>query len=127
MKMKRVAILGAVLAIALVAGCHSNPMIQNVSNAPIATTHTMEQIRQAIVAGGTSKGWVMHETQPGVVHGTLRAHSHQADVDVTYSTTSYNINYVSSVGLDYKDGTIHRNYNKWIENLDQAIQIQLSR
>jgi len=124
--MKRVVIVAAVTVLALVVGCATKP-VMNVHNAPIATTHTMEQVRQAIIAGGTSKGWIMQETKPGVVHGTLKARTHQADIDVTYTTTSYSIDYVSSVDLDYKNGMIHRNYNKWIEYLNAAIQAQLSK
>jgi hypothetical protein len=125
--MKRLASFGAALVLGLVVGCTTTKPILNVHNAPIPQTHTMEQVRQAIIAGGASKGWVMQETKPGVVHGTLKAHRHQADVDVSFTTTSYNIDYVSSVELGYNNGNIHRNYNKWIENLDAAIQAQLTR
>jgi len=125
--MKRLAIFGAALVLTFVAGCATTKPILNINNAPIAMGHTMEQVRQAIVAAGQSRGWVMQETKPGVVHGTLKARTHQADIDVAYSTTSYSISYVSSVDLNYKDGKIHRNYNKWIENLDTAIKAQLSK
>jgi hypothetical protein len=125
--MKRIAIVCAALALGLIVGCASTKPVLNISNAPIGGTHTMEQVRQAIIAAGQSRGWIMQETQPGLVHGTLKARGHQADVDVPYSTTSYSINYASSVALDYKDGKIHRNYNKWVENLDAAIKVQLGK
>ena len=99
----------------------------NIDNAPVATGHTSEQVRQAIITAGTAKGWMMQDTKPGVVHGTLKLRGHQADIDVTYTSTSYSIDYVSSVDLDYKNGTIHRNYNKWIANLNQSIQAQLAK
>ena len=124
--MNRIAIVGAACLLALLAACTSAP-INNIQNAPIAGTHTADQVRQAILAGGAAKGWTMQETKPGVVHGVLKVRGHEAAVDVPYSTTSYSIEYVSSLNLDYKDGKIHRNYNKWIGNLNEAIQAQLSK
>jgi hypothetical protein len=124
--MHRTAKVFVAACVLVVAACTTKPLM-NIDNAAIATTHTAEQVRQAIIAGGASKGWLMTETKPGVVHGTLKVRTHQADVDVTYNTKTYSIDYVSSVDLDYKNGTIHRNYNKWIANLNEAIQAQLNK
>jgi hypothetical protein len=125
--MHRTAKVFVAVCLLFVAACASKPPVMNIDNVAIATPHTLEQVRQAIVAGGVSKGWLMQETKPGVVHGTLKAHSHQAEVDVTYTAQTYSIDYVSSVNLDYKNGTIHRNYNKWVSNLNEAIRAQLNR
>jgi hypothetical protein len=51
-------------------------------------------------------------------------------VQVTYSAKSYSIKYVDSTNLHYsQEGgktLIHPNYNKWMNNLRQAIDIALS-
>jgi hypothetical protein len=125
--LQTVRVIVAACVLSFVVACASKPPVLNIDNVPIATTHTPEQVRQAIITAGASKGWIMQEVKPGVLHGTLRAHAHQADIDVAYSAKTYSIDYVSSVNLDYKNGTIHRNYNKWITSLNEAIQVQLSR
>ena len=42
---------------------------------------------------------------------------------------SYSIDYKNSLNLKYDStkNTIHKNYNGWIQNLDNAIQVQLSQ
>ena len=49
-------------------------------------------------------------------------------VDIKYDHKSYSIDYKDSTNLnhDAAKGQIHRNYNGWIQNLDKAIQAQLS-
>jgi hypothetical protein len=55
----------------------------------------------------------------------LYIRSHVATVDIYFGTTSYSIIYKDSVNLDYKDGRIHRNYNKWVQNLNSDIQSKI--
>src|SRR5689334_23128973 len=124
--MQTAKVLVVACALSFLAACSTAKPVMNFDNVAIATTHTTDQVRQAIIAAGTSRGWTMTDTKPGVVHGTVKSHKHQADVDVTYTATSYSIDYVSSVDLDYKNGMIHRNYNRWVANLNQAIQLLLS-
>lgn len=78
-------------------------------------------------------GWEMSATTPDHIIGTLNLRAHQADVDIAYNTRAYNIFYKSSKGLlcgeaDQASGQetreIHKNYNGWIENLDNAIRTQ---
>nr|WP_256834309.1 hypothetical protein [Pseudomonas oleovorans] len=52
---------------------------------------------------------------------------HQAEITIPYSASSYSIRYRDSQNLGYKNGKIHRNYNKWIHNLDRSIQQELNR
>ena len=58
----------------------------------------------------------------------MRLRTHVAIVDVTYDTSTYSIQYVDSTNLNYNEskGTIHKNYNGWIQNLENAIQRELS-
>ena len=79
-----------------------------------------DQIRRA----GASLGWVMESHGPGLMRGTLNLRSHQAVVDIPYDTRRFSIRYVSSSNLDYNGAVIHRNYNSWVQNLQNAIVVQ---
>jgi type IV pilus biogenesis protein CpaD/CtpE len=118
------------LAISLAAGCTSRP-IHNVTAEPVVVTPgktpTEAAVRDAILRAGTGLGWTMRPAAPGVVNGTIHLRTHTAVIDVEYTTKSYNIVYRSSENLDYRDGQIHKNYNGWIENLDNAIRRELLR
>jgi hypothetical protein len=58
--------------------------------------------------------------------GHHRARRHHAEVDIPYSPTEFQIVYRSSWGLDYKDGKIHGNYNRWINRLRDNVLKELS-
>lgn len=49
-----------------------------------------------------------------------------AEVRITYTATSYDIKYDSSLNLQASGGKIHKNYNRWVRNLDKDIQLNLS-
>ena len=117
----------AAVAFAFLAACTSKP-IYNVSDAPSATTRkaSLEEVNKAIVRAGTQLGWKMATVNPGHIVGTLSLRDHTAIVDVKYNAKTYSINYKDSNNLNYQGGTIHRNYNSWVQNLDRAIQVQLS-
>ena len=46
-----------------------------------------------------------------------------AEVRITYTATSYDIKYDSSLNLQASGGKIHKNYNRWVRNLDKDIQL----
>jgi hypothetical protein len=88
---------------------------------------------KAIVHAAMGLRWEMAATTPDHTIGTLNLRAHQAVVDIAYDTKSYNIRYKSSMGLPYGEADqtsgqetreIHKNYNGWIENLDNAIRTQ---
>ena len=72
--------------------------------------------------------WEMVVAEPGHIVGTLNLRSHQAVVDIPYTTQMYSITYKSIRNLLHvyhgKAG-VHSNYNGWIENLDNAIRTQI--
>ena len=76
-------------------------------------------------------GWEMASTTPDHIIGKLNLRARQAVVDIAYDAKSYNIRYKSRKGLlhgeaDQTSGhetrEIHKNYNGWIENLNNAIR-----
>ncbi|NEN67729.1 hypothetical protein G3W52_27560, partial [Escherichia coli] len=70
--------------------------------------------------------WIMSDAGPGVIKGKLQNRDHVADIKINYSATSYSIVYVSSINLMAANGKIHRNYNRWVHNLDKDIQVTLA-
>lgn len=115
------------LGIVLLTACTSAP-IKEVSSERITTTRpvSLDDVTKAIVTAGGTLGWQMDVLSPGKILGTLKLRSHLAKVDITYDTQTYNIKYKDSTNLDYTGTTIHRNYNGWIQNLDNAIKTQLN-
>lgn len=116
-----------VLAILLVA-CTTQP-VRNVDNAPInvsGSSYDLSDVTRAIKTAGTVLGWQMKEKTPGHIVGSLYLRTHVAIVDVTYTLDEFSINYKDSTNLNYDGSLIHKNYNGWIENLTNAINVQLS-
>ena len=116
-----------VLAILLVA-CTTQP-VRNVDNAPInvsGSSYDLSDVTRAIKTAGAVLGWQMQEKTPGHVVGSLYLRTHVAIVDVTYTLDEFSINYKDSTNLNYDGSLIHKNYNGWIDNLNNAINVQLS-
>jgi hypothetical protein len=130
MIISRFRIFTCVMAALLMTAC-APTMVRNVTDAPVVSNKaplSLDDVRIAITRAGTGLGWVMIEEEPGLIKGTLRLRTHVAIVDVTYDTSTYSIQYVDSTNLNYNEskGTIHKNYNGWIQNLENAIQRELS-
>ena len=107
--------------------------IQNYEDLPATSGDgkplTAEQVKQAILAGANRGRWIA-SVQPGnVVRLTYSPRNHVAVVDVAYTAKGYSIRYSNSSNLGYgqEGGTavIHPNYNKWVNNLRQAIDSNL--
>ena len=116
-------------AAAALAGCGGNP-VYNVKDAPIDTpagvTRTVPDVEKAIQSAGAQLGWKMQSPRPGLIVAATSWRSHTATVDITYDIKSYNIVYKDSVNLDYDGTSIHRNYNRRVEELDRAIRARLA-
>jgi hypothetical protein len=125
-------VIGLVLAAAMVAcvGCNHNQPINDVVNVPFSYPQgkalSMTEIQRAIINAGSGLGWVMQPAGPGKISGRLALRTHLAEVDIEHNTKTYSIKYRDSQNLDAKDGTIHKNYNSWVQNLDRAIQAQVN-
>lgn len=116
------------LAVGLIA-CTAAP-IYNVQSNPVSTasgkTPKAGEVRTAIMAAGAALGWQMADAGPGVLQGTLVLRTHTAVVDIPYSEQTYSIVYKSSTNLNESDGSIHKNYNGWIQNLQRGINARIS-
>ena len=96
--------------------------IENVEGSPIPDGLSDEQIVKTMQTGGMVRGWIIKQLEPGHLEATIYVRSHMAKVDIHYDAAAYSILYNDSEDLGYKNGKIHRNYNKWVKNLDMDIQ-----
>ncbi|MGP3590598.1 hypothetical protein [Vagococcus sp. WN89Y] len=123
---KIVQILAAIAVAGALAGCARTAPVQNINNAPVSAGHTQAQVRAAILKAGQQRKWVMNDAGPGVIKGRLKSRDHSAEIRITYSANSYSITYENSQNLKANGGKIHKNYNRWVNNLDKQIQLNLS-
>ncbi|HEI8293339.1 TPA: hypothetical protein SLE00_002987 [Citrobacter koseri] len=114
-----IAVVGAL------AGCARTAPIDQVHSS-VSAGHTQEQVKNAILKAGVQRQWIMSEVGPGVIKGRQQTRNHVAEVRITYSATGYDIKYDSSLNLQASGGKIHKNYNRWVHNLDKDIQVNLS-
>jgi len=127
--LKYAMLLGALLSFLLISisANAKAPYILNIENSPINSTQemTVADVERAIIEGARVRGWQPRVVEPGHIEAVLYIRSHVATVDIYFGTTSYSIIYKDSVNLDYKNGRIHRNYNKWVQNLNSDIQSKI--
>ena len=111
-----------------VMGCSRTSPLMNVPSQEVAAKKTNEDVFNAIKRAGVGLGWIINKTSDNTATGTLNLRSHQAVIAIKYSQKDYSIDYQASTDLDYnqEENTIHSNYNGWIQNLNNAIKVQLS-
>ncbi|MGK0222428.1 MAG: hypothetical protein ACI9ON_001667 [Limisphaerales bacterium] len=108
---------------------HAKPRILQIVERPVALNAdgdalTVEQVRFAILEGCTARGWRVRDQGENMLIATLRVRAkHLAEVEIPYTKEHYSIQYLSSSNLDYsaKRQRIHRNYNRWVQMLMEAI------
>ncbi|MCG7893438.1 MAG: hypothetical protein N0E37_12185 [Candidatus Thiodiazotropha taylori] len=107
-------------------GCRTEP-VYNVEDSPVNTIGktSTTNIKKAIMSAGAGLGWRMKEVKPGHIVATIMKRGTTATVDIPYNKKSYSIVHKSSNGLKYDGSKINKQYNKWIVNLDNAIQQRL--
>lgn len=122
---KIIKMLAVFSVVGVLAGCARTAPIDNIQ-AQVTVGHTVEQVRSAILKAGAERKWIMSDAGPGVIKARQQSRNHSADVRITYSSTGYSINYDGSSNLNASGGKIHKNYNRWVRNLDRDIQVNLS-
>ena len=111
----------------LLSACTSHPLMnvydRAVPNSYSGEPHTNATVAKAIMTGCIDKGWTCREVGPGQIEASISVRKHRATAEIDYNAQRYSIVYKESYLLDYNSSrsTIHRNYNRWINNLDHAI------
>lgn len=109
-----------VLVLLILMGCRTAP-VYDVGAGRVAKAHSAEEVGRVIEAAATELGWTVESEAPGKVIATLPVRHHQAVVTILYRADTYSIRYRDSEKLLYDGQKIHRNYNKWIQDLERRI------
>lgn len=114
------------LALLTTAGCTSKPVLNTQHELPATPQLSEEKMKQVIVAALQKREWTVQRLSPQLVQAdiTVRGQFYAA-IDIRYTRNSYAISYRDSRELGYKDGKIHRNYNRWVSMLDRDIMAAL--
>ncbi|MCG9729364.1 hypothetical protein L1D44_05820 [Shewanella sp. Isolate13] len=123
--MKSLTILFLLLSTLGLSACTS-VKLSNLTQEAIPTDSSLSA-EKAIINGCKAKGWTPIKVDNNTIDAYITVRSHKAHVRISYDEHFYNINYVDSTNLDYNDGDIHRNYNKWVHKLAASIQHQFNR
>ncbi|WP_394173835.1 putative periplasmic lipoprotein [Thalassotalea litorea] len=117
-----------ILVTLTLAGCAKTQPVYNVSEHAVPANVESSKVQDSIIDALKYKRWTIEEKKPGEVVANIYVRSHQARIRITYDTQNYNIEYVDSSNLKYSEqkNTIHRNYNKWIQLLEQEIDTRLN-
>jgi NDP-sugar pyrophosphorylase family protein len=129
MPFKNLALVGIVTCAFVFAGCGSGDPVVNYENSPIVANSSiknMKDVKRAIILSGARIGWQMQDVKPGLINATMFSRGHMAKVEITYTTSSYNIKYKDSSNMKYDGQNIHGTYNKWVERLHRNIRAALS-
>ena len=125
MKLLKIAV--SMLFIFVLAGCGRVQPVMNVEDTPVALNLQSKQVKSAIYESAENRGWLVSEIKPGLIRAELYVRSHDAAIEIPYSDRFYSILYVESENLKYDDGEIHRNYNRWVNNLNVDIKRKLAQ
>ncbi|MDD0973659.1 hypothetical protein [Pseudomonas fontis] len=125
--MTRIHRIAALLGLALIlGGCTSKPVYNAREDFSKELGFTNDQMSRAIVTALHDRQWVVQSVKPGMVKAAITIRGkHHAEVNIPYTPTSFEVVYRSSWGLDYKNGNIHGNYNRWVNNLRDNVLKQL--
>lgn len=91
-----------------------------------------DALHDAILRGARARGWQPTEEAPGRIVLRIEPRGkHVAVVAVRHDDRSFRVEYVSSVNLLYKErrnvAYIHKNYNVWVDQLIEAILLEMAR
>lgn len=124
--------LGLCLAALVLTACTSAPL-HNMTGVAVPEKDdgsglTANQVKASVMRGCVSKGWTPRVEEQGLIHCSITVRTHRAEVAIPFSSSEYDIRYVDSVNLDADGrGNIHRNYNRWVAGLSDAIQQEMLR
>lgn len=114
------------LALLTTAGCTNKPILNTQHELPANNQVSEEKMKTIIVNALQKRNWTVQRLSPQLVQAEINVRNQfYAAIDIRYTRNSYAITYRDSRDLGYKDGKIHRNYNRWVSMLDRDIMAAL--
>ena len=123
-RFNRIALLA--LLIVGITACTSKPVVDIENSAPAYAVKGQDDMRRAILTALQHRQWTVERAEQGQILASVNRRSHQAQITIPYTASTYSIRYRDSRNLDYRNGKIHSTYNRWVQNLDRSIQQELS-
>ena len=120
--MRSLKLASVFVVVTVLAACSAT--VQNFSNQPFpadVAKLSMAEIEETIIETASTREWVVQREGEGQLTATYAPRSHSAKVAISFNQKQYSIIYVDSSNLQYNGTTIHRNYNRWVNNLRQDI------
>lgn len=137
MKISRLMFSATVCATLALVGCRATVPVQNVVKASYGSAAygeagklTLHDYEKAIARAGTYRNWETKPIAPGHLEASnLIRRKHAVVVDIFFDTETFSIQYKSSSDLDWNPaaGTIHPNYNSWVDLLKADIKAEIQR
>ncbi|MDU9395698.1 MULTISPECIES: hypothetical protein [Pseudomonadaceae] len=111
------------LALALATGCSTQrPVLNPHEPVPPSLNVSQSQMQAAILAALQARDWTPTRVTPTEISASINVRNrHRAEIAIAYSPLDFDIQYRNSSGLNYENGEIHRNYNRWVNNLSNTI------
>ena len=105
-------------------GCRTSD-VRDVLDMPLAPASgaTLEDVEHAIQLGAQRSGWRATPMKAGVMLASRTKPPHVAVVLVRYDLRSFSIRYHNSQLLRYSGKEIHKTYNSWVRDLEEAIPV----
>lgn len=115
----------------LAMGCRKgNPIYTPSSSfASPSATAQLADVKKLIMTACVESGWTPMDMGGDVVEARIVVRGkHTVEVTIPYTRNSYKIVYKNSINMEYSaaKGTIHPNYNKWVNTLSANISKRLS-
>ncbi|MDC7219024.1 MAG: hypothetical protein PQJ59_03725 [Spirochaetales bacterium] len=103
----------------------SMPFEYTVEGYSLGTDIDKDILEKSIKIALMKYNWIPYEEVPGSIKSQFSKSEGliTCDIQVLYNDGGYSINYLGSKNLDenLKRMTIHKNYNRWIANLNKVI------
>jgi len=93
---------------------------------PVVATN-VATILAAEVLYGDRPWWQPEGEEPGAIYASYAKDKHYLRVRIDYSQSAVAVQIVGSRNLDQSGTRIHANAVVWVENLEQAIRVEMGR
>jgi hypothetical protein len=128
---KIMASLGLAIVLFVLGGCGNHIIpITNVRGQALpasAQQLPLPEVTRRISDAATRLHWQVAQEDPAQLRAIYTKDDHIVTVRITYSQTTYNIEFVSSINMDQDNGRIHHKYGDWLAALSAAISEGVGR
>ncbi|MEX2451660.1 MAG: hypothetical protein WD407_12455 [Rhodospirillales bacterium] len=129
--MLKIKVLTGVFAICLVlSACVKYHDFYNVKDALLpsaASQMSQDDLDKAVIKAATMRGWVARVISSGLLRAEIAKRRHRAAIEIRISQNALSIKNISTENLTDEDGQVHRNYNRWVRNLESDIKTVVAR